>query len=91
MVIKLETPWYHLVTIWGDLFTIDFYCESGPFVIQNCYTSFVNSDLSSNDVIAMDHLDASCEIDHTDWLVDKTTKVRHDIKNYSPVQLICSL
>ena len=33
-------------------------------------TKFVNSSLSSSDVIALDHLDASCEFDHSDWLVD---------------------
>ena len=41
-------------------------------------TKFVNIGHSSNDVILLDHLDASCEIDPSDWLVDKTTKVRHD-------------
>ena len=42
-------------------------------------TKFENISLSSNDFIAMDHIDASCEIDPSDWLVDKTTKVRRDI------------
>ena len=40
MDIKLETLRYHLVIFWRDFFTIDFYCKSGPFVIQNRYTSF---------------------------------------------------
>ena len=39
----------------------------------------VNICLSSNDAIALDHLDTSCEIDPSDWLIDKTTKVRRDI------------
>ena len=47
-------------------------------------TKFVNSGLSPSDVIALDHSDASCEFDHSDWLVDKTINV------YSPVQLIFS-
>ena len=50
--------------------------------IPACYTGntkFVNRGLSSCDVIALDHLDASCEFDHSDWLVDKTIKVRRDI------------
>ena len=40
MDIKLETLRYHLVIFWRDFFTIDFYCKSGPFVMQNRYTSF---------------------------------------------------
>ena len=40
MDIKLETLRYHLVIFWKDFFTIDFHCKSGPFVIQNRYTSF---------------------------------------------------
>ena len=40
MDIKLETLRDHLVICWRDFFTIDFYCKSGPFVIQNRYTSF---------------------------------------------------
>ena len=42
-------------------------------------TKFVNSGLSPSDVIVLDHLDASCEFHHSDWLVDKTIKVRRDI------------
>ena len=38
--IKLEIPGYHLVIFYRDFFTIDFYCKSGPFVMQNHYTSF---------------------------------------------------
>ena len=34
-------------------------------------TKFVNSGLSSNDVIYLDHLDAFCEIDPYDLFVDK--------------------
>ena len=42
-------------------------------------TKFVNIGHSSNDVMALDHLDASCEIDPSDWSVDKNTNVRRDI------------
>ena len=53
-------------------------------------TKFVNIGLSSKDVIPLDHLDAPCKIDHSDWLVHKTTKVRCDMLIYILVQLICS-
>ena len=45
----VRTPYPHsgsapdlVIYFWGggDFFTIDFYCESGPFVIQNRYMSF---------------------------------------------------
>ena len=49
-------------------------------------TKFVNIGLSSKDVIALDHLNASCKIDHSDWLVHKTTKVRCDMLIYILVQ-----
>ena len=40
-----------MVIFYGDFFTIAFYCKSGPFVIQNHYTSFALIHRKDRDVL----------------------------------------
>ena len=54
--IKKETLRYHLVIFGGISLQSIFYCKSGPFVIQNRYTSFRPQTVQKLNVTKLDFL-----------------------------------